>query len=500
MKKTQWETEVAVIGAGFGGLGAALSLSERGRSVCLFETLNYPGGCASTFQREGFRFESGATLFSGFSPNQLFGRWISRYQLDVEIDWLDPVVELRTPELHLPVGRERGDFARRLCALPGAPRERLERFFRYQKEIADILWEVLDSPDLLPPLDFRCLWRHGTRAARYLPFLRLVGRPLVHVLERFGLKDFQPLRIALDALCQITVQCGLEEAEAPFALSCMDYYYRGTGHVRGGIGVLSHELVRAIQTQGGDVRYATRVKSIVREGERWRLETRRGTCIAKAVVANLLPQDLGRLLGSLPPSLKAPLRRVESGWGACMLYRVVRAPAEESDEPHHLEMVQDPGQKMTEGNHIFASISGKDDPGRVPEAIPEHDRLRTMSVSTHIPLSELATLSEEEQGRRVEEVQQRMRRGLEDLAPEWSDTVYELPASPRTFERFTGRHLGYVGGNPRRSGIGHYLKLGPLQVRPGLWMVGDTVFPGQSTLATATGGLCVAKAVDRTLS
>jgi len=29
-------------------------------------------------------------------------------------------------------------------------------------------------------------------------------------------------------------------------------------------------------------------------------------------------------------------------------------------------------------------------------------------------------------------------------------------------------------------------------VRPGLWMVGDSVFPGQSTLATALGGVKVA--------
>jgi hypothetical protein len=31
-------------------------------------------------------------------------------------------------------------------------------------------------------------------------------------------------------------------------------------------------------------------------------------------------------------------------------------------------------------------------------------------------------------------------------------------------------------------------------VLPGLWMVGDSVFPGQSTLATAIGGKKVAEA------
>src|SRR3954470_2720574 len=91
--------DAVVIGAGFGGLGAALTLAERGARVAIVETLTYPGGCASTFRRNGYRFESGATLFSGLAKGQLFGDWIARHRLEVPIDWLDPLVELRTPDL-----------------------------------------------------------------------------------------------------------------------------------------------------------------------------------------------------------------------------------------------------------------------------------------------------------------------------------------------------------------------------------------------------------------
>ena len=61
----QYDYDAIVIGAGFGGLGAALTLAESGLKVGLLEALNYPGGCASTFKRRGYAFESGATLFSG---------------------------------------------------------------------------------------------------------------------------------------------------------------------------------------------------------------------------------------------------------------------------------------------------------------------------------------------------------------------------------------------------------------------------------------------------
>ncbi|HMY20288.1 MAG TPA: NAD(P)-binding protein, partial [Polyangium sp.] len=87
--------DVLVIGSGFGGLGAALSLAEGGARVLVCETLKYPGGCASTFSRSGYAFEAGATLFSGFDDDQLFGRWIRKHRLDVTIDWIDPLAFAR---------------------------------------------------------------------------------------------------------------------------------------------------------------------------------------------------------------------------------------------------------------------------------------------------------------------------------------------------------------------------------------------------------------------
>ena len=68
-----------------------------------------------------------------------------------------------------------------------------------------------------------------------------------------------------------------------------------------------------------------------------------------------------------------------------------------------------------------------------------------------------------------------------------------MPASPRTFERFTSRAHGYVGGVPRTPGLHNYDGLFPSPMLPGLYMVGDSVFPGQSTLAVALGGVRTAR-------
>jgi hypothetical protein len=50
---------------------------------------------------------------------------------------------------------------------------------------------------------------------------------------------------------------------------------------------------------------------------------------------------------------------------------------------------------------------------------------------------------------------------------------------------------GWVGGYPQTS----LLRPQAPRVLPGLWMVGDSIFPGQSTAAVALGGLRVGNAL-----
>lgn len=483
--------DAVVIGAGFGGLGAALRLAEGGARVCLLESLRYPGGSASTFSRGGYRFEAGATLFSGFGEGQLFRALIDRHALAVTVDFLDPVVTLRAPSLTLPISSQPGRLEAQLAELPGAPVAGLRRFFALQRRVADVLWEVLDDPALLPPFRPAMLLRHLGRSPRYLPLLPLLGRPLGEVLVEHGLADWQPLRLFLDGLCQITIQCSAAEAETPFALATMDYFVRGTGHVRGGIGVLAEALVGAVARGGGDVRLASAAKSVRAEGDGYRVETRRGPVRAPVVIANLLPQSLAALLGEpVGGSLAALAASVESGWGACMLYLGARVPAGE-DGPRHVEIVQDPTRPFVDGNHLFCSVSGPEDGPRAPAGE------RTITVSTHVAMGPFRALSPEDQAARVAAIQETMRAGLRRHLGDWyAGVTHELTASPRTFERFTGRHLGLVGGVPRRAGLHNYRRLGTTEVRRGLFLVGDSVFPGQSTLATTLSGI---KAAERVL-
>lgn len=60
---------VAIIGSGIGGLAAAIRLSAQGYKVKVFEKNSYPGGKLSHFDRDGYNFDAGPSLFT--QPEQV---------------------------------------------------------------------------------------------------------------------------------------------------------------------------------------------------------------------------------------------------------------------------------------------------------------------------------------------------------------------------------------------------------------------------------------------
>ena len=480
-----------VIGAGFGGLSAALQLAEAGKRVLLCEALKYPGGCASTFQKKGFSFEAGATLFSGFQSGQLFHKWIQKYSLPVSFESLSPTVLFRVDGMEIPIYPDRTKTLEALCSLPNAPQKQLKAFFALQKRIADILWPIFDDPHRLPPLSLDGFLWHTKRAWKYPLLLPLICTPLIEVIRKYQLDQFAPFVHYCNALCQITIQTDLHEAEAPFALCSMDYIFRGTGHIKGGIGNLAQAMVQQIQTLGGTVQMPCRVKKLQYEDGIWNVQTSKNTLQSRSVVANVLPSALQTLTEHPLPKRESLIQtRLHQGWGAVMLYLVLRNSSKLPQGAHHIQCIRDPHQKLEQGNHIFCSI------GSATEQ--KKDAFRTATVSTHVPLhkctdpSTVATY--------IQMIQSQMKQSLFETIPELKSHIVEIfPASPRTFERFTKRKDGCVGGIPRTVGMHNYRGLFPKESLPKLWLVGDSVFPGQSTLSTAIGGARTANAQIRKL-
>ncbi|MGB4215257.1 MAG: FAD-dependent oxidoreductase [Dethiobacteria bacterium] len=63
-----WSPDVIVVGAGLGGLAAALKLASEGVKVLLLEQHNLPGGFATSFVRGCFEFEVSLHEMSDVGP------------------------------------------------------------------------------------------------------------------------------------------------------------------------------------------------------------------------------------------------------------------------------------------------------------------------------------------------------------------------------------------------------------------------------------------------
>ena len=138
--------DVIVIGSGIGGLTAAALLQDRGISTLVFEKNRYPGGSCSSFQREGYSFDAGASVFYGFGENRQSGTLnlhtrIFR-KLGLEVPTLrDPVqIHYHLPNgFSLPAHYDRDAFLEALSARFPHERAGIEKFYSELEDVHDIL-------------------------------------------------------------------------------------------------------------------------------------------------------------------------------------------------------------------------------------------------------------------------------------------------------------------------------------------------------------------------
>ncbi len=74
---------------------------------------------------------------------------------------------------------------------------------------------------------------------------------------------------------------------------------------------------------------------------------------------------------------------------------------------------------------------------------------------------------------------------------------WSMPSSPRpgASPRYTRRTLGAVGGSPVSRRNSTFLAVDADVLGPGLWVVGDSVFPGQGTMATVLSAIRVVERI-----
>lgn len=508
---------VVVIGAGIGGLTTAAILARAGLTVTVLEAHIYPGGCAGTFFHQGFRFDAGATVAGGFYPGGPMDRLAGATGID---DW-EATPTAAAMAVHLPDYLQvsnSGNGHLKAILHYGDERRWQERqrvfgaqsmgFWQWQEKTADLLWNLaLRLPPWPPqtPNELGKLVARGAAWAASHPFQSLDPRVAMAAFQPLApkLKDAdERLRLFIDGQLLIAAQTTSYAANALYAASALDLPRRGMVHFHGGMGTIAEKLVDAIRASGGEVHFRSEVKAIrMEQGRPVSVSTKRNQEYdADIVIANLTPWNIAELLGDQAPQSIAKLpKRPDSGWGAFMLYAGIdetaldKIPQQDprlAETLHHQIIVQEP---LGEGNSVFVSISPPGDRRRAPAG------KRALTISTHTGMNGWWILQRHDRKRyeqRRAAYSERIFKAVARIIPEIrAASELILPGTPVTFNRFTRRKLGWVGGVPQKS---LFQAWGP-RLAQNLWMVGDSIFPGQSTAAVALGGMRVADAVLSTL-
>jgi phytoene desaturase len=246
-------SRIVVIGAGVGGLTAAIRLATAGHSVVVHERSGVAGGKLGGYERDGFRFDTGPSLLT---LPQVFD------DLPEPVA-LDPVVRHVFPDGTVLDSSSTHDvFLERIeTALGPDAAADWNRFWHRAARIWHASWRSVLREPVTPASLIGLSWRLGDLAA-IAPGRTLRG------LGRTYLRDPR-LRMLLDRYATYT---GTDPRRAPAALAAVPYAELAFGgwYLLGGLGTLGAALVErcarlgvqivlnspvtAIDTQDGRVR------------------------------------------------------------------------------------------------------------------------------------------------------------------------------------------------------------------------------------------------------
>jgi len=316
---------VAIIGAGPGGLGAAMLLSRAGVPVTLFDQHREVGGRTRTIEAGNYRFDLGPTFF--LYPRileEIFAACDRNLHSEVELVRLDPMYRLLYGDgSELEVTSDPQRMAASIEQLSPEDGPNYSRYMEDTRRKFERFRPCLQRPFLS--------WRDtlSPSVLRLLPWLR-PWQSVEGELRRY----FRDSRVRLAFTFQ-SKYLGMSPFKCPSLFSILPYLEHDFGvyHPIGGCGEVSKAMGRVAEDLGVELRLGEPVREILFEGKRAvGLRTDAGEFQADALIVNA---DFARAMKKLVPNhLRRRWRdsRIAKKKFSCstfMMYLGIEAPCDQ---------------------------------------------------------------------------------------------------------------------------------------------------------------------------
>ncbi len=484
--------DVAVIGAGVAGLTAAALFVREGADVVLLEQHDKPGGCAGYFgvpsKWGDFQFPVGATVALGLENGGLHREIFDLLGTDCPSTPIDRL-SVFLPDHRVELWHDAQKWKHQRAQLPGNRREQ-ELFWRLQEFVADAGWFALSRKPALPlqkPVD---IWRDLNLAnPRLIPMIAALPFSVGEIMKWLRVDRDRAFSALINLQLLITTQSLSHQAPLSNGMAGLDLWRHGGFHPRGGIGAISQTLLDAFCKHSGETRFNTRVIKVERVDGIWHIETDKGLVCARKVIANVPLPNLPKLAPQISSArVHKLIRRAGAGWGAVTLYIALRDEIVPDDLPLHSQVLTryaatPPYIRAGAGDDVFLSLSPRGDESSAPIG------WRTLNVSTHVRLSDWRNLSNDEYRAHKKSWRDRLLNGVRVALPDFdAGKGFVITGTPSTWENYTLRQNGSVGGAPLSRRNANLRALPSRIGLPDFRLIGDSTFPGQGTVACALSG------------
>ncbi|MFB2897825.1 phytoene desaturase family protein [Aerosakkonemataceae cyanobacterium BLCC-F50] len=494
-------TEVVVIGSGIGGLSCAAILARYGIDVTVVESHSIAGGAAHAFERNGYKFESGPSLYSGLSytpsPNPL------RQVLDAIGEDL-PCINYDTWGCYLPEGYFDAQVgAEQFCEV--LHKLRGEQAVTQWRRLQEIMAPLGRSAISLPPAALRYDLGAVLTVGKFVPSLlqhaanviKLTG-PFSRIIDDVITDSF--IRNWLDLLCFLLSGLpanGTIAAEVAFMFA--DWYRPNVklDYPVGGSGAIVDALVRGLTKHGGKLILNAHVEQVLVKNDRAvgvRLRNGKEITANKAVVSNASVWDTLKLIpeGAVPKRYIQQQQVIPECDSFMHLHLGIDATGLQKDLGIHYIVVNDWDKGITAPqNVVLISIPSVLDSSLAPQG--KH------VIHVYTPGNEPFSIwqrmerNSEEYALLKQQRAEVMWQALERIIPDIRDrTEVTLVGTPLTHARFLRRHHGSYG--PAIM-AGKGLFPGATTPLSGLFCCGDSTFPGIGLPAVAASGMMAANTI-----